>query len=113
MFAETMNQLKKIRHAFQIPLERNRRPKTVGLNGMRDQALDFKVQWDHFIGRFKNPGGPSLSVWGQWAHWFTVAAGLWGRNRGKDASSGAPSPDGKRWYWMTRLMECLSFFARR
>ena len=77
----------------------------------------LKVQWDHFIGRFKNPGGPSLSVWGQWAHWFTVVAGLgaglWGRNRGKNDSSGAPSPDGKRWYWMTRLMECLSLLARR
>ena len=77
----------------------------------------LKVQWDHFIGRFKNPGGPSLSVWGQWTHWFTVAAGLgarlWGQNRGKDVSSAAPSPDCKRWYWMTRLVECLSFFVRR
>jgi len=77
----------------------------------------LKVQWDQFTGRFKKPGGPSLSVWGQWAHWFTVAAGigagLWGRKRGKDVSSGASSPDDKRWYWMPRLMESLLFFVRR
>jgi len=77
----------------------------------------FKVQWDHFIGRLNYPSGPSLSFWGQWAHLFTVAAGLgqrlWGRNLGKDVSSGKPSPDGTGLHLITQLMECLSFFRRR